>query len=98
MRHAKEGAKGFYDKTTFTPEGVRKEESIPWSSHDFLHGGSFHPIRYKEITKVLWRKGAQRRTLRCIVMAPTGYRLQNGDVPPNGPRAWRSSRCFATRS
>ena len=74
-RHAKEGSKSFYDKAIFTPEGVRVDETIPWSRHDFFHGGGFHPIRYKEITKVLWRKGAQRRTLRCIVIAPTGYRL-----------------------
>jgi hypothetical protein len=48
---------------------------IPWQSGSFFHGGAFHPIRYKELKTVLWRKGASRRFLRLIVIAPTGYRL-----------------------
>jgi hypothetical protein len=69
------GLKRFYDPRCFTPESVRQDETIPWQSGSFFHGGAFHPIRYKELKTVLWRKGAARRLLRLIVIAPTGYRL-----------------------
>jgi hypothetical protein len=72
---AKEGGNRYYSKETFTPEGVRQDEAIAWKSGDFFNGGSFHTIRFKEIANVLWRKGAKRRLLRLIVIAPTGYRL-----------------------
>jgi hypothetical protein len=65
----------FYDPESFTPESVRQDESIAWKSGSFFHGGAYHTIRYKEITQVLWRKGAGRRFVRLIVLAPTGYRL-----------------------
>lgn len=69
------GLKRFYDPRCFTPESVRQDETIGWQSGSFFHGGAFHPIRYKELKTVLWRKGAGRRLLRLIVIAPTGYRL-----------------------
>jgi DDE superfamily endonuclease len=69
------GPKRFYDLSSFTPEWVRHQETIPWQSGSFFHGGAFHSIRYKELKAVLWRKGGGRRLLRLIVIAPTGYRL-----------------------
>jgi hypothetical protein len=74
-KRAEEGSKCFYDKKTFTPEGVRQDEAIEWSKKQFFIGGNFHPIRFKEINGLLWRRGGQRRPLRLIVIAPTGYRL-----------------------
>ena len=59
----------------FYPDGVRQDETIPWQEGSFFHGGAFHSIRYKEVKRVLWRKGGGRRLLRLIVIAPTGYRL-----------------------
>lgn len=72
---SKEGRRRFFGAETFTPEGVRQDESLEWKEGKFFHGGSYHKIRYKEIQKVLWRKGGKRRLLRLIVIAPTGYRL-----------------------
>jgi DDE superfamily endonuclease len=75
---APEGKKNtarFYDPKCFTPDSVRQDESIAWQSGSFFHGGRFHELRYKELTRVLWRKGGGRRLLRLIVVAPTGYRL-----------------------
>jgi hypothetical protein len=69
------GPKRFYDPRCFTPESVRQDETMSWQSGSFFHGGAFHSIRYKELNSVLWRKGAGRRLLRLIVIAPTGYRL-----------------------
>ena len=67
----------FYDPLTFSPQSVRQDESMAWTEGSFFHGGGFHPIRYKEVTGVLWRRGAGRRLLRLIVIAPTGYRLHH---------------------
>jgi hypothetical protein len=69
------GLQRFYDPKTFSPESVLQDQSIPFKSGAFFHGGRFHQIRYKELGQVFWRKGAGRRPLRLIVIAPTGYRL-----------------------
>lgn len=69
------GPQRFYDPKTFSPESVLQDQSIPYKSGWFFHGGRFHQIRYKELGPVFWRKGAGRRPLRLIVIAPTGYRL-----------------------
>jgi hypothetical protein len=69
------GPKRFYDPRCFTPDSVRQDQTIGWQSGSFFHGGAFHPIRYKQLNTVLWRKGGGRRLLRLIVIAPTGYRL-----------------------
>lgn len=65
----------FYSKTTFTPEQVRQDESIPWSEHSFFHGGAWRCLRYKQLCGIYWQAAAGRRTLRLIVIAPTPYRL-----------------------
>ena len=80
----RKGPKRFYDPRTFSPESVRLDQSIPYQSGWFFHGGQFHEIRYKELPLVLWRKGAGRRPLRLIVIAPTGYRLHQ-----KGPLLYR---------
>ena len=74
---SEEKGRRFYSKETFTPESVRQDETISWSEGEFFHGGAFHKIRYKEVKNVLWSKGAGRRFLRLIVIAPTGYRLHS---------------------
>jgi DDE superfamily endonuclease len=71
------GPKRFYDPRCFSPDAIRQDETIPWQSGSFFHGGAFHTIRYKELKRVFWRKGAGRRPLRLIVIAPTGYRLHH---------------------
>jgi hypothetical protein len=77
VRTQQEGANRFYAKETFTPQSVREDEKIECKEGTFFHGGSFHTIRYKELKNVYWRKGAGRRPLRLIVIAPTGYRLHH---------------------
>lgn len=74
-RPAEPGQKGFYSKTTFTPEQVRQDESIPWQTTELFYGGREHAFRYKDLTLVHWRRGGRRRELRLLVLAPTGYRL-----------------------
>lgn len=68
------GGRRFYAKETFTPESVRTDESRPWLTGRFFHGGAWRDMRYKEITSVFWSNGAGRRPLRLIVLASTPYR------------------------
>jgi hypothetical protein len=43
------------------------------------HGGCFREVRYKELTKVYWQRGAKKKELRLLVVAPVGYRTsKNG--------------------
>jgi hypothetical protein len=64
----------FYSKAKFTPEAVRQDNTIAWQKANPHYGGKRRPVRYKEITGVLWQGGARRRELRLIVIAPTPYR------------------------
>lgn len=70
-----EAGRRFYDTAKFTPEEVRRDESIAWQSGKFFHGGAFRQLRYKEIPELYWQRGAKKRPLRLIVIAPTPYRL-----------------------
>jgi hypothetical protein len=70
-----EGGQRFFDRRKFTPEAVRKDESIAFRSGEFFHGGGFRTLRFKEVSKVYWQGGAKRKPLRLIVIAPTPYRL-----------------------
>jgi hypothetical protein len=71
---ATEGARRFYALEKFTPEQVRKDENRAWKTSKIFYGGKRRKIRYKEVTSVLWQRGAKQRSLRLIVIAPTPYR------------------------
>jgi len=64
----------FYSATKFTPEQIRKDDSIPWKTTKLFYGGKRRKIRYKEVPEVLWQGGARRHLLRLFVLAPTPYR------------------------
>jgi len=68
------GGRRFYAAAKFTPEQVRQDESLPWTTTKIFYGGKRRPIRYKELQEVLWQGGARRRLLRLFVIAPTPYR------------------------
>lgn len=63
----------FYDDKKFSPEEVRKDESIPWQEKRFFYGGDWRLIRYKEVNNILWQRGAKKKSLRLIVLAPIPY-------------------------
>jgi len=71
---AEAGSRRFYGTDKFTPEDVRKDDSIPWNETRLFYGGKRRRVRYKEINPVLWQGGARRRDLRLLVVAPTPYR------------------------
>lgn len=62
-----------YDDKKFTPEEVRQDESISWMRKSFFYGGEWREIRYKEINRVLWERGARKKLLRLIVISPLPY-------------------------
>jgi hypothetical protein len=64
----------FYAAAKFTPEQVRKDDTIPWKTTKLFYGGKRRKIRYKEVPEVLWQGGAKRHRLRLFVIAPTPYR------------------------
>jgi hypothetical protein len=85
------GSRRRYDATLFTPEAVRKDDSIPWHKTTVFFGGKRRKIRFKVVNKVLWRRGSGLRPLRLIVLAPTPYRLS-----PNASTAYRDPAYLLT--
>jgi hypothetical protein len=68
------GSHRFYDVNKFTPEQVRKDESIPWKETKIFYGGKRRRVRYKLLSDLYWQGGARKRPLRLLVVAPTPYR------------------------
>jgi hypothetical protein len=66
-----------YSAHKFTPEQVRQDQGIPWHTTQIFYGGKRRPIRYKEVSNVLWQRGARTRRLRLFVIAPTPYRKRH---------------------
>jgi len=65
----------FYGKKKFTPEEVRRRDSMTaWQTAQIFHGGCYRQVRYKELSQVYWQGGARKRPLRLLVVAPVGYR------------------------
>lgn len=67
------GRRPVYGKDLGTPEQMRQDASIPWQRATIFAAGRSHQLRYKSIAPVLWRRGAQRRPLRLIIIAPLAY-------------------------
>jgi hypothetical protein len=63
-----------YSARKFTPEQVRHDQSVPWRTIKIFYGGKRRAVRYKEVSGVLWQRGARTRPLRLFVIAPTPYR------------------------
>jgi hypothetical protein len=65
-----------YAKTKFTPEQVRQDDKLcEWKTAKMFHGGCFREVRYKEMSPVLWQRGAQETPLRLLVIEPVAYRV-----------------------
>ncbi len=63
----------FYSQATFTPLSVRQDDSIKYKKTKLYLGKKLRQVKYKEIDNVLWRRGAGRKKLRLIVIAPKPY-------------------------
>jgi hypothetical protein len=70
---AESGSRRFYAEEKFTPEQVRQDEAQDWKTTHIFYGGKRRKIRYKAVSGVFWQRGARKRPLRLIVIAPTPY-------------------------
>lgn len=68
------GGRRVYAEQKFTPEDVRQDDKIAWTTTKLFYGGKRRKIRYKEVPRLLWQTGARTRPLRLFVVAPTAYR------------------------
>lgn len=60
-----------YGKQLPTPEEIRKDDTnYPWHTCQVFAAGSWHTVRYKTISPILWECAGAKRTLRLIVIAP----------------------------
>lgn len=71
--HAPTHSRKTYDEKKFSPEDVRKDDTIPWLTGTFFYGGKMREVRYKEVSNVLWQNGTKTKPLRLIVLAPMPY-------------------------
>ena len=75
-KRAPGGSRRFYGKKKFSPEQVKRWDSMAeWKERRIFHGGCFRLVRYKEMTNVYWQGGAKKQPLRLWVVAPVGYRI-----------------------
>lgn len=82
----------FYGKTKFTPEMVRRRASLAkWQTASIFHGGCYRLVRYKEVTKIYWQRGAKKKIVRLLVVAPVGYRTSK-----NGRKYYRQPAYLLT--
>jgi hypothetical protein len=77
-RLAAEGGRRVYGERLPTPEQIRQDADIPYQETTCHYGGQERVVRYKEVSRVLWRTGGQRRPLRLLIVAPTPYRSGKG--------------------
>jgi hypothetical protein len=91
-RRAPGQGRRFYGKTKFTPAQVRRRDSrARWQKAQIFHGGCYREVRYKELTKVYWQGGSQKREVRLLVVAPVGYRTSK-----NGRKYYRQPAYLLT--
>lgn len=91
-KRARDTKRSFYGKTKFTPDQVRRRDSLAkWQTTQIFHGGCHRDVRYKEVTKIYWEGGARKREVRLLVVAPVGYRTSK-----NGRKYYRQPAYLLT--
>jgi hypothetical protein len=78
------GERRTYGQEKFTPQQIRGDETAPWHRARIYFAGAKRTIRYKEVSGVLWQRGAQTQPLRLFVIAPQPYKSS-----PNGRTHYR---------
>lgn len=63
-----------YAEVKFTPEDIRRDETIPWKKVTVFYGGKERRIRCKEVKEVLWQRGAGLKHLRLIIIGAQPYK------------------------
>lgn len=57
-----------------TPDAMRNDQTIPWTTVQAWAAGKLHNFRIKTVAPVRWR-GAGKQNLRLLIIAPLQYRL-----------------------
>ena len=63
-----------YSPDKFSPLEVRQNEEIRYKKTKLFLGKKRRKVRYKEVRNVLWQRGAGKKELRLIVIAPKPYK------------------------
>jgi len=69
------GRRRWYGDPAPTPEELRQDDNVPWSTARVWASGKYHDCEYKSISRIQWRKAGPDKLLRLIVIRPLGYRL-----------------------
>lgn len=80
-----------YSRQTWTPQSVSGDKTQPWSTRRCFFGGNRREVRYKEVTRVMWRTAGRLKLFRLIVLAPIPYQ-----VSPNGRTYYRQESFLLT--
>jgi hypothetical protein len=67
-----------YGSPAPTPEQLRTDDTLPWTSLDVSVSGAPQQMRVKHLGPILWRTAGLQHTLQLVVIAPLGYRLRKG--------------------
>ena len=71
------GRKRFYGHDLPTPDQVRQDPNIPWTTVRVRASGKWRNFDVKTLSPVRWRAAGQM-DLRLVVIRPVGYRLRTG--------------------
>ena len=69
------GRRRIYGAPAPTPEELRQDESVPWSSLSVSLGGATRQLRVKTLSPLRWRATGATHQLRLVVIAPQSYRV-----------------------
>jgi len=70
------GRPAVYGIAAPTPEQVRVDDTIPWTTLEISLSGAPHQMRVKRLGPVLWRAAGLAHSLQIVVIAPLSYRLR----------------------
>lgn len=59
-----------------TPEQLRTDDAVPWTTLDICISGAPHQVRVKHLSNIVWRTAGLQHTLQLVVIAPLSYRLR----------------------
>lgn len=71
------GRRRWYGEPLPTPEQIRQDESIPWTTVQAFAAGKTHSFEVKTIAPVRWL-GTGEQDVRLVVVRPLAYRPQKG--------------------
>jgi hypothetical protein len=71
------GRPRWYGERLPTPEGLRQDESVPWTKVEAYAAGTQHQFNVKTMPAVRW-EGSGERTMQVVVIRPLAYRPRKG--------------------